>query len=91
VNLQVPVGDDWREIDDTREYMVVVPDFLYGGGDGYQMPEGRSGSRTGAELKYLVLDAILALQSQGKTVGTPIDSSNARIVPLDGDQPACFP
>jgi 5'-nucleotidase len=91
VNLQVPVDDGWREIDDAGDYMVVVPDFLYGGGDGYEMPAGRSGSRTGAELKYLVLDAILALQSQGATVGTLIDSSNARIVQLDDDQPGCFP
>jgi len=90
VNLQVPVDDGWREIDDAGDYMVVVPDFLYRGGDGYEMPEGSSGSRTGAELKYLVLDAILALQSRGKTVGTRIESSNARIVLLDGDQPGCF-
>jgi len=90
VNLQVPADEGWREIDDTGDYMVVVPDFLYRGGDGYEMPEGSSGSRTGAELKYLVLDAILALQSRGKTVGTRIESSNARIVLLDGDQPGCF-
>ena len=90
VNLQVPVDDGWREIDDAGDYMVVVPDFLYRGGDGYEMPEGSSGSRTGAELKYLVLDVILALQSRGKTVGTRIESSNARIVLLDGDQPGCF-
>ena len=89
VNLQVPADEGWREIDDAGDYMVVVPDFLYRGGDGYEMPEGSSGSRTGAELKYLVLDAILALQSQGATVGTPIDSSNARIVLLDDDQPGC--
>ena len=91
VKLQVPVDEGWREIDDAGDYTVVVPDFLYRGGDGYEMPAGRSGSRTGAELKYLVLDAILALQSRGESVGTRIDSSNARIVLLDDDQPSLLP
>jgi 5'-nucleotidase len=66
ISLQRPVGDHWQEIGDAAEYTVVVPDFLYRGNDGYTMPEGRTGSRTGAELKYLVLDAILRAQAEGR-------------------------
>ena len=32
VSLQVPVDDGWQEIEADREYTLVVPDFLYGGG-----------------------------------------------------------
>jgi hypothetical protein len=71
-------------------YMVVLPDFLYRGGDGYQVPAGREASRTGAELKYLVLDAILAAQAQGNTVGVPVDPGSPRIHLLDAPGARCF-
>ena len=35
VSLQVPGDGGWQEIDSDGEYTVVVPDYLYGGGDGY--------------------------------------------------------
>ncbi len=61
VSLQVPTEYGWDEIDANKEYMV-VPDFLFGGGHGYQIPKDRFASRPGSELKYLVQDAILAAQ-----------------------------
>jgi 5'-nucleotidase len=79
VSLQVPGDSGWQEIDDTGMYTVVVPDFIYRGNDGYQMPAGRVGSRTGHELKYLVLDAILAAQAQGEAVGVAVDAQAPRI------------
>ena len=68
----------------------MLPDFLYGGGDGYQLPEGRQGSRTGAELKYLVLDAILRAQGSGQLVGVPVDPQAPRIEIHDGPDAQCF-
>lgn len=91
VSMQVPSAPGWAEIDAAGEYVVVVPDFLFGGGDGFTMPAGRTGSRTGAELKYLLLDAILRAQAQGAAVGTPVDPLNPRIVQLDNEQADCFP
>jgi 5'-nucleotidase len=41
VSLQVPVDGGWQEIEADREYTLVVPDFLYGGGDGYEIPKDR--------------------------------------------------
>jgi len=90
VSLQTHSGDRWQEIDNAAEYMVVVPDFLYRGNDGYTMPEGRTGSRTGAELKYLVLDAILRAQGEGRQVGVPVDPDKPRIVELGPDRVECF-
>lgn len=90
VSLQVPVAGQWQEIVDDREYTVVVPDFLYGGGDGYRFPKHRKASRPGSELKYLVLDAIMAMQAQSKKVGAPVDPDRPRIVMLDTDRQQCF-
>lgn len=91
VSLQVPMDDGWAEIDPDRQYSVVVPDFLYRGGDGYRFPEHRKASRPGSELKYLVLDAVMAAQAQGRKVGAPIDPGNPRIVMLDAARDYCFP
>ena len=91
VSLQVPTPEGWREIEDGREYTLVVPDFLYGGGDGYEVPKDRFASRPASELKYLVLDAIFRAQGQGRTVGAPVDPSNPRIVTLREPKQPCFP
>ena len=88
--MQVPGDGGWSEIDPDREYTLVLPDFLYRGGDGYQLPDGRKGSRTGAELKYRVLDAILRLQGAGQSVGIRVDSSAPRIELHDGPDAQCF-
>lgn len=90
VSLQVPVADSWQEIVADKEYSVVVPDYLYGGGDGYNIPKDRPASPAGSELKYLVLDGILRAQALGQKVGAPVDPDNPRFHQLlEGKQP-CF-
>ena len=42
VSLQVPGEDGWQELDATDNYTVVVPDFLYGGGDGLPDSAGQT-------------------------------------------------
>jgi len=83
VSLQVPVDDGWQEISADKEYVLVVPDFLYRGGDNYQLPQDRPVSRPGSELKYLVFDAILRAHAEGKAIGEAVDASNARYVEAD--------
>lgn len=91
VSLQVPSGDGWSEIDPDKAYSVIVPDFLYRGGDGYRFPQDRDASLPASELKYLVLDAIMAAQAEGRTVGTPVDPANPRIVIRELPGATCFP
>ncbi len=90
VSLQVPNDDGWSEIIADKEYSLVVPDFLYGGGDGYQVPKDRPVSRPGSELIYLVLDAVLDAQAAGQEVGATVEPENRRYHELrEGKQP-CF-
>jgi 5'-nucleotidase len=90
VSLQVPASEDWQEIEADAVYALVVPDFLYNGGDGYQLPRHRPASKPGSELKYLVLDAIIRAQAEGRAVGALPDPGNPRTVELDADRPACW-
>jgi len=91
VSLQLPGEDAWAEIQPDREYTVVVPDFLYKGGDGYQIPQDRPVSRPGSELVYLVLDAVMNAQAEGRKIGAPVDPANPRIVILEEPTNPCWP
>jgi 2',3'-cyclic-nucleotide 2'-phosphodiesterase (5'-nucleotidase family) len=91
VSLQVPVDNGWAEIEAETEYDLVVPDYLYSGGDGYQIPRDRPASRPGSELKYLVLDAILKAQAEGLKIGKPVEMANPRFVELGEDHSECLP
>jgi len=92
VSLQVPVASGWEEIDTERKYSLVLPDFLYQNNDGYVIPEHLKlpGSRPGAELKYLVLDAIIKAQQLGQKVGTGVDPANPRFVALGAGRADCW-
>jgi 5'-nucleotidase len=90
VSLQRSGDDGWQDVDEDAMYGVVLPDFLYRGGDGYEVPAGREGSRTGAELKYLVLDAILAAQAAGRAVGVRVNPEKPRIRLLEASGAPCF-
>ncbi len=90
VSLELPVDDGWSEIVADTTYSLVVPDFLYGGGDGYQIPRDRPASRPASELKYRVLDAILVAQGQGLKVGVAVDKENRRYHELREGKERCF-
>lgn len=92
VSLQVPNDTDWGEIDANRQYTLVMPDFLYQNNDGYVVPDSvrDPDSRTGAELKYLVIDAIIDAQRLGRKVGQAVDPGNPRYVALGPDRETCW-
>lgn len=90
VSLQVPVGEGWGEIEPDKTYTLVVPDFLFGGGDGYQIPKDRPASPPGSELIYLVLDAVLNAKGEGKAIGEAINDSNRRYHEVRKGKESCF-
>ena len=89
VQLQIPDDGGWGAIDASASYLVVAPEYLVGGGDGYQFPAGRA-SRPGSELRYLVLDAIVSAQARGEAVGREVDPQNPRIAFAQPGE-LCFP
>jgi 2',3'-cyclic-nucleotide 2'-phosphodiesterase (5'-nucleotidase family) len=90
VQMQVPVGEGWQNIDRDKDYTLVASDFIYRGGDGYDFSRARNVSRPGSELKYLVLDAILVAQAKGEEIGKAIDPENPRISMLPVGEDSCF-
>jgi 5'-nucleotidase len=90
VQMLVPEGGGWAEIDNTRDYLLVAPDYIYRGGDGYDFSAAREVSRPGSELQYLVLDAILNAQAKGEKVGDAVDPEQARIAFLTNGASRCF-
>lgn len=90
VQMLVPVDDGWQEIEAANDYTVVVPDFIFRGGDGYNFSKARDVSRPGSELKYLVLDAVIRAQAKGKLVGETVDSNGRRIAFLGDGEDKCF-
>jgi len=90
IQLQRPVESGWDDIEPDKDYLVVAPDFLYRGGDGYDFAKARDVSRPGSELKYLVLDAIIRAQAVGQTIGEPVNPIEPRIVMLAEGEDYCF-
>ena len=91
VSLQVPVNDSWQEIAADKTYTLIVPDFLYGGGDGYEIPKVRPASRPGSELVYRVLDAVINATAERRKVGMAVDPDNPRYHELREGKEPCFP
>jgi len=91
VQMQVPTDDGgWQEIESNKTYSVVVTDYIYRGGDGYDFSKARDVSRPGSELKYLVLDAVIRAQAAGEKIGVKLSADNARFAILPAGQEICF-
>jgi len=90
VSLQVPAGERWKEIVEDKQYSVVVSDYLYRGGDGYEIPKDRLATPPGSELKYLVLDGILRAQANGEKIGVQVTRENRRYHQLKEGKERCF-
>jgi len=88
LQLQLPDGDAWSEIDSDEIYSLVASDYVYGGGDGYDFHAVSDVSPPGSELKYLVLDAIIRAQAAGEKVGDNV--AGPRYVELPPGQERCF-
>ena len=92
VKLEIVVGD--RQAD---EVVVAITGAAATGkiGDGkiFVSPVGRAvriRTGPGSELKYLVLDAILRAQAEGRGIGVPVDPARPRIEIHDAAAAQCF-
>ena len=73
-------GDEWVPLEPERVYVVAVPDYMYGGGDGYHFKDRAILTvPPGPDLRLLAFDAILAAHARGEAIGAPVEG---RIVEL---------
>ncbi len=72
--VQVQRGASWEPLDDARTYVVAVPDYLYGGGDGYTF-RSRAGMSVppGPDLKLIAFDALTAAYARGEAIAPKVE------------------
>jgi 2',3'-cyclic-nucleotide 2'-phosphodiesterase (5'-nucleotidase family) len=63
-------ADEWVPLEPERVYVVAVPDYLYGGGDGYHFKDRAIMTiPPGPELKLMAFDAIMTAHAAGQAIG----------------------
>lgn len=73
-NVRVQRNGAWAPIDSAAVYVVAVPDYSYGGGDGYTF-RGRALMTVppGPDLKYLVFDALTDAFAKGRPIAPKVE------------------
>jgi 2',3'-cyclic-nucleotide 2'-phosphodiesterase (5'-nucleotidase family) len=74
VDVQVQRGNGWAPLADDSVYVVAVPDYMYGGGDGYTFAQ-RAIARVppGPDLKLAAFDALSALFARGQAIAPRVE------------------
>lgn len=73
VQMQNPDGS-WAPLDETRVYVVAVPDYLYGGGDGYTFKNAAIMTvPPGPDVKLLAFDALTAAYARGEAIAPRVE------------------
>ena len=64
----------WQPIDPLATYVVAVPDYNYGGGDGYTFrSKAIMTIPPGPDLKLMVFDALMAAYARGVAISPAIE------------------
>lgn len=67
-------GEGWAPLADDRVYVVAVPDYMYGGGDGYHFKDRAIMTvPPGPDLKLLAFDALSAAYARGESIGPMVE------------------
>ena len=72
--VEVRRGTELVSLDDARVYVVAVPDYLYGGGDGYRFKERAVMTiPPGPDLRLLVFDALTTAFAKAEPIGPKVE------------------
>lgn len=73
--VEVRQGDAWTPLQDDAVYVVAVPDYLFGGGDGYGVFPERAvrAIPPGPDLKLLAFDAIADAYARGEALAPQVE------------------
>lgn len=73
-SVEVQRGTAWEPLDDNRVYIVAVPDYLFGGGDGYMFHNRALLSvPPGADLRLIAFDALSAAYAAGQAIAPAVE------------------
>ena len=73
-DVKVRQGDQWVPIDDAKVYVVAVPDYLYGGGDGYHFKDRAIMTiPPGPEMKLLAFDLLATTYANGQAIAPRVE------------------
>jgi 5'-nucleotidase/UDP-sugar diphosphatase len=74
LDVQVQRGEAWAPLAADSVYVVAVPDYLFGGGDGYTFAQRALESvPPGPDVKYLAFDALTALYARGQAIAPRVE------------------
>jgi 5'-nucleotidase len=78
-SVEIRRGDRYEPLDESRVYVVAVPEFLYYGGDGFHFKDRAIQTiPPGPELELMAFDAIAEAYAKGEGVGAPVEGRIAR-------------
>jgi 5'-nucleotidase len=73
-SVEIQRGTAWEPLDDKRVYIVAVPDYLFGGGDGYHFHDRAILSvPPGADLRLIAFDALSTAYANGETIAPAVE------------------
>lgn len=74
LDVQVQRGEAWAPLAADSVYVVAVPDYLFGGGDGYTFARSAVESvPPGPDLKLIAFDALTTLYARGQAIAPRIE------------------
>jgi 5'-nucleotidase len=74
LDVQVQRGTGWAPLAADSTYVVAVPDYLFGGGDGYTFARRAVESvPPGPDLKLIAFDALSALYARGQAIAPRVE------------------
>jgi 5'-nucleotidase len=69
-DVRIGGGEQWAPLDESRVYVVAVPDYLYAGGDGFHFKDHAVMTLPpGPDLKLMVFDDVSSAYARGEAVG----------------------
>lgn len=85
LDVQVQRGNAWAPLADDSTYVVAVPDYLYGGGDGYSFTrQAVAKVDPGPDLKLIAFDALTSLYARGQAIAPRVEGRLIDRTPRDG-------
>jgi 5'-nucleotidase len=74
LDVQVQRGGAWAPLAADSVYTVAVPDYLFGGGDGYVFAKNAVASvPPGPDLRLIAFDALAALYARGEAIAPRVE------------------